>query len=471
MPRANLAFEHWEREQAGEPEKILVNMYGEVDRSNPKRDKRLVTTPGTMDADTGNVVQGNIRALAQADAFADGKLLILDGTTLRTRTAGGTWGTITGTVSGTDRADTAISETELGILSGGDIYVSDGSTIAAVTDPDFPSTITSLAVMSQRLLFSSSDGQFWFSSVLDFDDITGLNFYTAEGAPDGLIAVRVWAELALMFGTKTLEMWYSEPSNANDPFSRASSVVPVGCKARDTIAICSKGPIWVDPEDNVVALAGADAPTVSPPWVSRLIAAEDADDLIASTYKAEGQEFYVLNGANFCAVMNLNDGAWHKRKTNGSDTWAWVRILTAGSKHYVSKRTGSAFMELSREYPTDEQAAAETMGTDIIREWTAHIPHEGGRPSLGTVLLESTKGVARAAGDGSAPVCQMRISTDNGNAWTSYRDRATGATGVYDQRTVWHRCGRGKRPQSIFQFKHSEPVKMAVTGVVWGETT
>ena len=41
MPRANLAFEHWEREQAGEPEKILINMYGEVDRSNPKRDKRL----------------------------------------------------------------------------------------------------------------------------------------------------------------------------------------------------------------------------------------------------------------------------------------------------------------------------------------------------------------------------------------------------------------------------------------------
>lgn len=471
MPRAILAYEHWEREQAGEPEKILINMYGEVDRSNPKRDKRLVTTPGTMDADTGDVIQGNIRALAQADAFADGKILILDGTTLRTRTTGGTFGTITGTVSGTDRADVAISQTELAILSGGTIYVSDGSSIAAATDPDFPSAITSVAVMSQRLLLTADDGKFWFSDVLDFDDITGLSFYTAEGSPDDLIAARVWAELALMFGTKTLEMWYSEPSNASDPFSRSSSVVPVGCKARDTIAITSKGPIWVDPENNVVALAGADAPVVSPPWVSRLIAAEDAEDLIASTYKAEGQEFYIINGANFCAAMNLADGNWHRRKTNGSDTWAWVRILTVGGAQYVSKRTGSAFMELSRAYPTDEQADAETAGTDIIREFTAHIPHEGGRPALGTVLLEGTKGVARSSGDGSDPVTQMRISTDNGNSWTSFRDRKTGAEGVYDQRTVWHRNGRGKRPQTILHFRDPEPVKRSVTGIVWGETT
>ena len=471
MARANLAYEHWEREQAGEPEKILINYYGEVDRSNPKRDKRLVTTPGTMDADTGDVIQGNIRALAQADAFADGKILILDGTTLRTRTTGGTFGTISGTVSGTDRADVAISQTELAILSGGTIYVSDGSSIAAATDPDFPSTITSVAVMSQRLLLTADDGKFWFSDVLDFDDITGLNFYTAEGSPDDLIAVRVWAELALMFGTKTLEMWYSEPSNASDPFSRSSSVVPVGCKARDTIAITSKGPIWVDPENNVVALAGADAPVVSPPWVSRLIAAEDAEDLIASTYKAEGQEFYIINGENFCAVMNLADGNWHKRKTNGSDTWAWVRILTVGGSQYVSKRSGSAFMELSREYPTDEQADAETAGTDIIGEWTAHIPHEGGRPALGTVLLEGTKGVARSSGDGSDPVTQMRISFDGGNSWTAWRDRKTGATGEYDTRTVWHRCGRGKRPQTILHFKDPEPVKRSVTGIVWGETT
>lgn len=471
MPEASLAFEHWGREQAGEAEKVLVNLYAEESRANPKRDKRLVTTPGTMDADPGNVIQGNIRALAQEDAFASGSLLVLDGTTLRTRTTGGTWGTISGTVSGTDRADVAISQTELAILSGGTIYVSDGSTIAAATDADFPSGVTSVAVKSQRLMLTATDGKFWYSDVLDFDNITGLNFYTAEGAPDNLVAVRVWAELALMFGTRTLEMWYSEPSNANDPFSRSSSVVPVGCKARDTIAITNVGPVWVDPENNVVRLTGADAPVISPPWLSRLIAAETANDLIAASYRADGKEWYVLNGLNFCACLDLQSGLWHLRKTNGSATWAWVRILNAGGKQYVSKRSGAAFMELSRNYPTDEQADANTAGTDIVREWTAHIPHGSGRPVLGTVILESTKGKALASGDGADPVVQMRISTDNGNSWTAFRDRKTGATGVYDQRTVWHRNGRGRRPQTVLHFKHSEPVKFSVDGVTWGETT
>jgi hypothetical protein len=470
MPRALIAFEHWEREQAGEPEKTLVNMYGEEDRTNPNKDKRLVTTPGTLDRDTGDVIQGNIRALAQADAFASGNILILDGTTLRTRTAGGTFGTISGTVAGSDRADVAISQTELAILSGGTVFVSGGSSIAAVTDGDFPAGITSVAVMAQRLLMTAASGRFWFSSVLDFDDLTSLYFYTAEGSPDNLVAVRVWAESALMFGTKTLELWFADGANSSDPFSRASSVVPVGCLARDTIAITSQGPVWVDPENNVVALNGASAPTISPAWLCRLIAAETSTDLMASTYKAEGQEFYCLNGLAFCCVYNLTTGEWHKRKTLGSNTWAWVRILTAGGKQYVSKRTGTAFMELSRAYPTDEQANTSTMGNDIVREWTAHIPISSGTQALGTLIIEGTKGAARASGDGSDPVHQMRLSFNQGNTWTAYRDRKTGVLGAYNQRSVWHRCGTGKRPQAIAQFKVSEPVKFSVEGVSWGET-
>jgi len=472
MPRAVFATGHAARAFAGDSERVLVNMYAEPNESDPARPIKLMTTPGTMDKDAGNVIQGNIRAMAQEDAFASGKVLVLDGTTLRTWVPStGTFGTITGTVTGTDRADVAISQTELAILSGGTVYVSAGTTIAAATDVDFPSGITSVTVMSQRLLMTTTAGQFFYSSVLDFDDITGLNFYTAEGSPDNLVAVRRWAEMALMFGTETLEMWYSEPSNADDPFSRASSVVPTGCKARDTIAITSYGPVWVDPENNVVLLIGAQTQTISPPWLSRLIAAETATNLIASTYKAEGDEFYVLNGLGFCAVLKGGTQDWHLRKTDSSDTWAFSRILTAGGAQYATKRTGTAFMHLSRDYATDEQADAETLGTDITREFTAHIPHDAGRPALGPIMVDGSKGGGLAAGDGSAPVIQMRISTDNGNTWSSFRSRKLGAQGAYDERSKWNQNGRGRRPQTILHFKIVEPVAFTVTGVTWGEAS
>lgn len=471
MPRASLALEHWEREQAGEAEKLLVNMYAEPDRTNPKREARLVTTPGTRDRDTGDVMSGNIRGMAQEDAFADGKVLILNGTTLRTWVPStGTFGTITGTVSGSDRADMAISMTELAILSGGAIYVSGGTTIAAATDVDFPSSITSVAVNSQRLLLTAGDGRFWYSSVLDFDDITALNFYTAEASPDDLVAVRTWGEQILLFGNKTVEIWYAEPSNADDPFSRASSVVATGCLARDTVVITDKGPIWIAPDYTVRALGGVEAPVVSPPWVTRLLNDVAAADIICSTYEAEGQTFYCVNAPTFCCVWKIG-GDWHLRRSGTGTAWDWAYILTAFGKQYVAKRTGAAFMELARDYPTDEQADADTMGTDIVREWTAHIPVDSGRPEIGTVILESSKGIGRASGDGSAPVCQMRISTDNGNTWTAYRDAAFGVQGAYSQRTVWHRNGRGKRPQAILGFKVSEPVKFAVEGVIFGEVT
>jgi len=194
-------------------------------------------------------------------------------------------------------------------------------------------------------------------------------------------------------------------------------------------------------------------------------------DLIASTYEKDGHTFYVLSSPTFCAVCDLTDGSWHRRYSGTSGTWSWAFIVSVNGKEYAAKRAASAFVEMSRDYPTDEQADATTMGTDIVREFTAHIPQEAGTQVIGTVVLESSKGIGRASGDGSAPVAQMRISNDNGNTWTSYRDGLLGGQGVYNQRTIWHRNGRGKRPQTILQFKVSEPVQFSVEGVVYGEVS
>lgn len=152
-------------------------------------------------------------------------------------------------------------------------------------------------------------------------------------------------------------------------------------------------------------------------------------------------------------------------------SWDWARIITVGGKQYAAKRTGPAFMELSREYPSDEQPDDDTPGNAIVRRWTAHIPHEGGRPALGTIIVECSKGIGLPSGDGSDPVMAMAISNDNGNTWTANREAPMGEQGAYDVRTVWHRNGRGVRPQTILRFLVNEPLKFAVEGVIFGETT
>lgn len=380
MPRAFIAYEHWEREQAGEPEKLLVNMFGEAERTNPKRDRRLVTSPGTRDRDIGNVISGTIRALAQSDAFADGKILILNNTTLRTWSPStGTFGTISGTVSGTDRADVTFTQTEMALLSGGDLYVSNGTTVTVATDPDFPSVITSVASMAQRILLTAEDGKFWYTDVLDVGSIDALSFYTAEASPDNLVAVRVYAEMALLFGSETIEMWYAEPSNPDDPFSRSSSVIPVGCLCRDSIAITDRGPVWVAPDLTVRTLSGADAPVISPPWVTRMLFGVTVSDIMGAWYSAEGSMFYCLNTPNFCAVLDMMTAEWHLRETTEVKEAIVSVTLSAPALNASGKVLLQGMLNASFEEPTitaagllviqsflDQLLSAPTLESEII---------------------------------------------------------------------------------------------------------
>jgi hypothetical protein len=468
--RANLALGHFEREIAGESERTLINMTAEPNGGDKARPVRLVTTPGTRDMDTGNVIQGTIRGMAQSDAFASGKVLILDGTTLRTWVPStGTFGTITGTVTGTDRADMAFTQNELAVLSNGVVFVSDGSTIAAAGDVDFPTNITSIWTSNQRILMSAADGKWYYTAVLDVDNITGTQFYSAEGQPDNLVAGRHFKGRELLFGGKTLEVWYNDASTTTDPYSRSSEVVDHGCRCRDGIQVMKDQVFWVTDDNEVVMWAGGSPVVVSEPWLVRLLKAETAANIIATHYYADGQGHYVINLTTGCYSYALGTQLWSKRQTNASDTWDWVRIISEGGKQYCSKRTGTAFMELSRDYVTDEQVDASTFNVDITRQWSAHAPHESGRPSIGSVILEGSKGVGNASGDGADPQVQMRISNDNANTWTSYRSRSMGVQGNYDARAKWNQCGRGERPQTVFGFKVAEPVKFDVTGVVWGE--
>jgi hypothetical protein len=474
MPRAQLASGHFERDVAGESERILVNMYLEDNPGDPLRPVRLVTTPGSVDRDTGNTITGNIRAMGQSDSFAGGLILILDGTTLRTwNLANGTFGTITGTVSGTDRAQIEFTQTECAVLSDGTLYVSsNGTSIAAASDPDFPTGITSIASLNHRILMTAADGKFWYTETLDVDNIVGTNFYTAEGAPDNLVAVVVLGTIAYMCGNTTIEPWYDDAASTTDPFSRSSTIIPHGVKCRDGIEVIKEAGmiVCVDNNNVVLQIMGVQAQAISTPAISRLLKDTDADDVIATSYVDEGHAFYCLNTPTRCEVYDFGKFAgWHQRITNAGSTWDFVDILQQSGRTLAAKRTGSTFVELSRDYATDEQADESTLGTDIPREWSVHIPIDGGRPVLGAIHLEGSKGRGNAAGDGNDPVIGLRISKDNGNTWSNRRTRKIGAQGAYDERTKWERNGRGKRPQTVLWFDTDEPVKFDITGCVYGQ--
>jgi hypothetical protein len=167
-------------------------------------------------------------------------------------------------------------------------------------------------------------------------------------------------------------------------------------------------------------------------------------------------------------VFDVLTQEWHTRGTNLTATWRYTDIITAAGRVFVCDATGQ-FDELSRDYASESMATASTMGTEIVREFTAHLSGAPDSLPITSVRLESSKGVGVATGQGVDPVVQLRVSTDGGNTWTNWRSRKLGAQGVYDQRTVWHRCGRTKLAGMVFQFQKSDPAPAAYLGVVVNE--
>ena len=477
MTQLQLAASHYESDGAGDGIKSLINYYPETNPQDPARPVRLATTPGSRLIDNASTLTTGVRGLFQADGFASGDLIILDGTALRRMdTDAETFSTITGTVAGTDRAQAAFAETQAAFLANGALYVSAaaGSTVAAASDADWAtllsdhgeSAFSSITTMGQRLI-ASYGSRFAFSTTLEFNTTTTLSYYTAESAPDGIVCIFALGSVLLVCGTQTIEPWIQTGDN-DDPFRPlVGQVINRGVAARDTVVKLDNTLFFIA-DDRTVRRMDGQVPTIlneQDPWVTRLIKSVDASTLICSAIETEGHSFYVINAATFCIVYDVSTGTWHKRNTNSQTTWEYAFHVRKAATHYAGSRLAARLSELSRSLYSDNMADADTYGTAIIREFTAHMPVKDGRRAISAIRLEGTKGVGLASGQGSSPVVTMYQSRDKGLTFGTGRERSPGVQGDYDARMVWRRCGRGEPEQLVFKFSVSDPVNFIPTAV------
>lgn len=330
---------------------------------------------------------------------------------------------------------------------------------------------TSVATLGQRVL-ATFKNRFMFGTVgTSFDTLrttSAINYYTAEQSPDDIIAGRVLGELYYLFNSKTIEVW-GQTGSADDPMSLQQGMTQqIGCACRDGIVATDNSLFFVDDAFNVRRLGQGGSPIISEPWVSRKLREAGAANIVGKTYEDGGHIFVSYRTPSGCYIFDVLTNRWHTRGTNLTDTWRYTDIVTAGARVFVCDGAGQ-FDELSRDYTSESMANVSTMGTEIVREFTAFMSGAPDSYPVKSVRLESAKGVGISTGQGSDPVVSMRLSVDGGNTFTSWRDRKLGAIGVYDQRTIWRRNGRTELQGMLFQFQKSDPVKCAYLGVVVGE--
>ena len=480
MAEAQIAAGHYEPDGYGDARKFLVNLYTEPNGGDPARPVRLVDTPGSRLIDDGAVLATGVRGLFQADGYASGKLVVPDGTTVRLyNVATAAWTSLTGTLTGTDRVRVAFGETQAGFLSGGLFYVSAsaGSSVAAASDGDWATLLsdhgqtafTSIATMGQRALLTYGS-RFAFSTTLEFNTTTTLSYYTAENAPDGIIAGVVLGDIYYVFGTQTIEPWVQTGDN-DDPFRPiVGQVITRGAMARDAIVKLDNTLFFIGDDRAVYRLNGLTPQIINAndAWITRYLQTVDADDVVCSSMETEAHKFLFIYTPNKCIAYDIATSTWQIRKTYGSDTWEWLYHVANDGKFYAANDE-TTLVELSRSYKSDRMADASTFGTHIVREFTAHLPVKSGRPPVGQVRVEGTKGIGLSTGTGSNPLLEMSISRDQGNTFEAWRSRSLGLIGNYSARTSWEQNGRAGPEQTVLYFRWSDPVGFLPSRVAIGE--
>ena len=478
MAEAQIASSHYEPDGQGDGRKLCINLYAEKNAGDPARPFRLVNVPGSRIIANGTPLATGVRGLYQADGFASGKIVVPDGVTVRLYDVSGASGSaLTGSITGSDRVQVAFGELQAGLLAGGSLYQSQGVSVAALTDADWATLLSdagetgysSIAVIGQRLV-ASYGSRFAFSNALDFDSTTTLSYYTAENSPDGIVGLAVLGSQLYVFGTQTIEPWVETGSN-DDPFNPiVGQVIDRGAACRDSIVKLDNTLFFIGDDLSVYRLNGLTPQMLNAddPWITRYLAGVSVSDIKCSAIETEAHKFYVIWTPEKCIVYDVATGTWHIRKTYGSNTWEWQFHVRVDNRLFAANDE-TVFVELSRAYRSDRQADATTFGTELVREFTAHLPVKSGKPAIGQIRLEGTKGVGLNSGQGIAPVVQMAISRDKGLTFGPFRSQSLGAIGEYAARTSWEKNGRAGPEMTVFWFRVSDPVNFLPSRIPVGE--
>jgi hypothetical protein len=453
IPLASRAY----RRSEGLPYETLVNLFAEQ-ATLPGRQFQLVSTPG-FDVIT-RLATGPIRGLYQADGVLGGRAFVVAGTKLYTLTEAGVSVEI-GTIGGSDRVRFAASETQLAICAAGKGYVADASSVAIITDPDFPSNVVDVAYAGGYFVWTQGGtGRKNYSSVLDATAYDGLDFVTAEAKPDATRALYYDNGQLLAFGSESIQPFgiSGDPDAAFVPYP--ASVVERGIAARDASAQLDNTIFFVGDDRIVYRLEGLSPRRISDHAIEEMltrVSESSLPNLNGWAYAQDGHTFFGVDiPGEGTFVYDVATSRWHERRSWGEAYYRPRVMRRMWGKVVAGSRVDGAIYALNPLTASQDQTAVE-------REWTAGIPVNEGRPALYKLSLDLSAGIGSLAVPD--PQIMMQYSDDLGRTWSTERIRQMGRVADYDFQLNWRRLGRMEPLGRMIRFRTTDLVSYTVLGV------
>ena len=349
------------------------------------------------------------------------------------------------------------------------VYNAFAGIFAEITDPDFVGAVT-VGYLDGYFLFNEPGTQtIWITQLFDGTAVDGLDFASAEGFPDDLVAVFVDHREAWLFGAISTEVWYN--SGASDfPIERVQgAMIEVGAASPDCIAKIDNTIMWLG-HDGIVYRANGYTPQRKSTHALETWITDNADisEAQAYSYRQDGHQWYVLTFPNTDTtwVYDVATDAWHERASWDDGLFIRHRSnchMFFNGEHVVGDFENGNLYALDPSVYSDNGAVQKWLrawralppGTDALKYKTHHslqLDVETGRTTLQT-------------GQGSVPEVMLRFSDDAGNRWSHELWRQMGAIGRTERRVIWRRLGlSSKLRDRIYEVSGTDPIRIVITG-------
>jgi hypothetical protein len=379
-----------------------------------------------------------------------------------------------GDISGTGQVSIADNGTQLFIACNPNSYIYNEvtNTFQQITDPDFPGAVT-VGYLDGYFVFNEPDSQrMWVTALLNGLDVSPLDFASAEGSPDGIVALCVDHREVWVFGTDSVEVWY-DAGLQDFPLQRIQGAFnEIGCVAAFSVAKLDNGLFWLGTDARgqgiVYRANGYTGTRVSTHAIEYAIQSYgNISDAIAYTYQQDGHAFYVLTfpSANTTWVYDVATQAWHERAgwSNGSFT-----RHRSNCQCNFQGNTVVGDYENGNIYTLDLNVYADNGGVQKwLRSWRA-LPtgtNNLKRSAQHSLQLDCESGVGLNNGQGSDPQVMLRWSDDGGHTWSNEHWANMGKIGQFFRRVFWRRLGMTlKLRDRVYEVSGTDPVKIAIMG-------
>jgi hypothetical protein len=415
--------------------------------------------------------------------------------------------TLLGTISGTGQVSIADNGTQLFIACNPQSYIYNEVTngFAEITDPDFTGAVT-VGYLDGYFVYNEPNSQkVWVTELLDGTQVDPLSFASAEGSPDGLVAINVNHREAWLFGTDSVEVWYNA-GLPDFPLTRIQGAFnELGCAAAFSVAKLDNSVFWLGQDargEGIVYRSegynGKRISTHAVEWQIQQYA--DMSDAVAYTYQQDGHAFYVLNfpSANQTWVYDVATQGWHER------AGLLDNLFTRNRGNCQCNFEGTIIVgdfENGNIYALDLTTYADNGGPQKwLRSWRALPTGQNNlkRTAQHSLQLDCETGVGlngidqndnvewffyTSSGDqlvttsgdvlmfspllvqGANPQVMLRWSDDGGHTWSNEHWVSMGKIGGYSTRAIWRRLGMTQKLRDrVYEVSGTDPVKIDIVG-------